>query len=136
MKVRDVMAVEVLTAKSTWPIRKAWDILRDGSMHCLPVSEGDRLVGIITDRDLRVLASASSVKLAEEEYHQFLMDTMSVEQAMTPEPRTVTPDTDLKDAASLILEMRVGGLPVVEGEKLVGIITETDLVRVLKERFL
>jgi len=105
-------------------------------MHCLPVSDGERLVGIITDRDLRVLATASSVALAETDYHQFLMDTMSVEQAMTPEPRTVTPETDLKDAASIILEMRVGGLPVVEDEKLVGIITETDLLKVLEERLL
>ena len=136
MKVREVMSVEVLTAKPTWPIRKAWEILREGSMHCLPVSDGERLVGIITDRDLRVLATASSVALAETDYHQFLMDTMSVEQAMTPEPRTVTPETDLKDAASIILEMRVGGLPVVEDEKLVGIITETDLLKVLEERLL
>jgi CBS domain-containing protein len=136
MKVRDVMVAEVVTAKSTWPIRQAWEILREGSMHCLPVSNGERLIGIITDRDLRILATASSVALSEKDYHQFLMDTMSVEEAMTPDPHTVTPETDLKEAASIILEMKIGGLPVVEDDKLVGIITETDLVRVLTERFL
>jgi len=136
MKVRDVMSSEVVTAESTWPIRKAWEILRDEPMHCLPVSDGERLLGIITDRDLRVLAAPSSVALAEAKYHQFLMDNMSVREAMTPEPRTVAPDTELKEAVSIILEMGVGGLPVVEGEKIVGIITETDLLKVLEERFL
>jgi acetoin utilization protein AcuB len=52
---------------------------------------------------------------------------------MTADPRTVSPDTDLKDAAKLILELKVGGLPVVENGRLVGIIAETDLIEMLVE---
>lgn len=136
MIVEDAMFAEVITLKANWSVGKAWEMMRERPVHCFPVVDGERLVGIITDRDLRILATASSVALREKDYHRFVMDTMSVEQAMTPEPRTVTPKTDLKDAASLILELRIGGLPVVEEDRLVGIITETDLVRVLKERFL
>jgi acetoin utilization protein AcuB len=136
MNVRDVMSADVITVRTIWPIKKAWAMLQEQPMHCFPVVDGDELVGIITDRDLRILATASSVALAEQHYHEFLMDTMSIESAMTREPRTVTPGTDLKDAALLILEAKQGGLPVVEGGKLVGIITETDFIRVLAERFL
>ena len=137
MIVKDAMSDEVTTLKVTWPVGKAWEMMQEQSVHCFPVVDGERLVGILTDRDLRVLvAASSSAALPEKDYHRFLMDTMSVGQAMTPEPHTVTPGTDLKDAASLILELRIGGLPVVEEDRLVGIITETDLVRVLIERFL
>jgi acetoin utilization protein AcuB len=89
-------------------------------------------VGIITDRDLRN-ATVSSVVLTEKKYHDFLLDTVKVETIMTPDPATISPDAPLEEAARLILDMKVGGLPVVEQGKLVGIITETDLMRTLIE---
>jgi acetoin utilization protein AcuB len=136
MHVQDVMTAEVVTVRPVWQVKKVWEMLQKEPMHCFPVVDGDEVVGIITDRDLRILATASSVALAEQDYHEFLMENMSIESAMTREPRTVAPETDLKEAAQLMLEMRVGGLPVVDGERLVGILTETDLIRVLAERFL
>jgi len=94
--------------------------------------DGGKLVGIITDRDLRN-ATASSVVLTEKKYHDFLLDTVNVESIMTPNPRTVSPDTGLKEAARMILEMKVGSLPVVEGDRPAGIITETDMIDALVE---
>ena len=94
--------------------------------------DGERLVGIVTDRDLRD-ATASSVVLTEKQYHDFLLDTVIVESIMTPEPATISTRADIRDAARLILELKVGGLPVVEDGKLVGILTETDLVEALVE---
>lgn len=132
MKVRDRMTTDVTTVKASEPIRRAWELVIDKKLRRFPVVDGDTLVGIVTDRDLRD-ATASSVVLIEKQYHDFLLDTVLIESIMTPNPRTVTPDVSLKEAAKLILEMKVGGLPVVEEDRLGGIITETDLISALIE---
>ena len=132
MKVRDRMTTDVITVKASEPIRRAWGLVIDKKLRRFPVVEGDTLVGIVTDRDLRD-ATASSVVLIEKQYHDFLLDTVLVESIMTTNPRTVTPDVSLKEAAKLIREMKVGGLPVVEEDRLAGIITETDLISALIE---
>ena len=126
------MTTEVITVGLADPIRKAWELVEENQLRRFPVVEGDKLVGIITDRDLRN-ATASSVVLTEKKYHDFLLDTVKVESVMTPDPATVTPDTPLDEAARMILELKVGGLPVIEQGKLVGIITETDLIKTLVE---
>lgn len=132
MKVSDRMSGKVLTVNANDHIRRVWDLVEGNRLRRFPVMDGERLVGIITDRDLRN-ATASSVVLTEKKYHDFLLDTIKVESVMTANPRTVSPDTDLLDAARIILDLKVGGLPVVEGDRLVGIITETDLVEALIE---
>jgi len=132
VKVRDRMTTEVITVGLADPIRKAWELVEENQLRRFPVVEGDKLVGIITDRDIRN-ATASSVVLTEKKYHDFLLDTVKVESVMTPDPATVTPDTPLDEAARMILELKVGGLPVIEQGKLVGIITETDLIKTLVE---
>lgn len=130
--VRDRMTVDVITVGKTEPIRRAWSLIEEKGLRRFPVMDGDRLVGIVTDRDIRN-ATASSVVLTEKKYHDFLLDTVRVESIMTQDPRTVAPDTELKEAARVILNMQVGGLPVVEDGRLKGIITETDLIRTLIE---
>ncbi len=130
MKIRDRMTTDVITVQVDEPIRRAWELLEAKGLRRFPVMDSGRLVGIITDRDLRN-ATASSVVLTERKYHDFLLDTVKVESVMTPEPGTVPPDADLSEAARMILEMKVGGLPVLDGERLVGIITETDLIKTL-----
>lgn len=132
MKVRDRMTTDVITVKASEPIRRAWELVIDKKLRRFPVVDGDTLVGVVTDRDLRD-ATASSVVLIEKQYHDFLLDTVLIESIMTPNPRTVTPDVSLREAAKLILEMKVGGLPVVEEDRLGGIITETDLISALIE---
>lgn len=124
------MTRDVLTLGVEEPIRRAWELVEEKRLRRFPVLEGGRLVGIVTDRDLRN-ATSSSVVLTEKKYHDYLLDTIKVESIMTPDPRTVSPETSLKEAAGIILEMKVGGLPVVEGDRLVGIITETDLLNSL-----
>jgi acetoin utilization protein AcuB len=121
------MTTDVITVGVLEPIRRAWDLVEEQKLRRFPVLDGDKLVGIVTDIDLRD-ATASSIVLTEKKYHDFLLDAVKIESIMTPDPRTVTPDTSLKEAARIILDMKVGGLPVVEQEKLVGIITETDLL--------
>jgi len=132
VNVSDRMSRDVITVGVEDPIRKAWELMEEKRLRRFPVMSRGKLVGIITDRDLRN-ATASSVVLMERKYHDYLLDTVMVESVMTPNPRTVEPGTSLREAARLILELKVGGLPVVEGGRLVGMITETDLIKALVE---
>lgn len=130
MKVRDRMTSEVITVAIDEPIRRVWDLVMEKRLRRFPVMDGERLVGIITDRDLRN-ATASSIVMTEKKYHDFLLDTVKVDTIMTVNPRTISPESDIKEAGRVILEMQVGGLPVLEGDVLAGIITETDLIKTL-----
>jgi len=133
VKVSDRMTRDVITIQAEEPIRAAVDLVEQRQLRRFPVMKGAELVGIVTDRDLRD-ATASSVVLTERKYHDFLLDTVKVESVMSANPSTVSPESDLKEAARLILELKVGGLPVLEDGRLVGIITETDLINTLLEQ--
>jgi acetoin utilization protein AcuB len=133
MKVGDIMTSEVLTLKADDPVRTAAELAETKGLRRFPVVDSQgALIGILTDRDLKN-ASASSIVLTQKKSHDFLLDSTKVETLMTAAPRTVTPDTAVEDAARIILEMKVGGLPVVDGGRLVGIVTETDLINALLE---
>lgn len=121
-----------MTVSTGDPIRRVWDLVEEKKLRRFPVMSGDALVGIVTDRDLRN-AIASSVVLTEKKYHDFLLDTVKVESIMTSDPVTAEPDDDLRTVAGTILEKKFGGMPVVDNGKLVGIITETDLIKTLIE---
>ena len=88
-----------------------------GQFRRLPVVENDKLVGIITERDLR--------------QHWGYLDSTKVNAAMTCDPVTVTPRNTAEDAAHLMLQHKIGGLPVVDNRKLVGILSTSDLIRAL-----
>lgn len=132
MKVCERMTPVVLTLDPGDPIRRLWEFVVEKGFRRFPVLSDGKLVGIVTERDLRN-ATVSSIVLTEKKYHDYLLDTVKVGSIMTPDPRTVTPDDDIREAAKAILEMKVGGLPVVSGGELVGIITETDLIKTLLE---
>jgi acetoin utilization protein AcuB len=86
-------------------------------LRCLPVVDNGRLVGIVTDRDLRA--------------HRSDQKSTRVSAAMTSNPVTIGPDASIEEATSAILQRKVGGLPVVENGRLVGVITTTDLLKAL-----
>jgi acetoin utilization protein AcuB len=88
--------------------------MREGGFHRLPVAINGKLVGIVTDRDMRP--------------HQESVECRKVEEIMTPEPTSVAPDTTLEAAAQILLKQKIGGLPVLDAGKLVGIITTSDIL--------
>ena len=89
--------------------------MHEGRFRSMPVIEGGKLVGIITDRDIR--------------QHIGHLDHTTVATAMTKDVLTVKPDTSIWDAARLLLDHKIGGLPVIEDGKLVGMVTSSDLLR-------
>jgi acetoin utilization protein AcuB len=113
-------------------IRTAVNLMREVGCRRLPVVDRGRLVGIITDRDLRRAANSPFV-VREQWYDNFILDHIEVGSCMTPNPLTIHPGASICEAARLMRDHKVGGLPVVTDGQLVGIITETDLLNFLIE---
>jgi CBS domain-containing membrane protein len=128
LRVRDVMTSEVTTLQRNDKLTLADDIMRLGRIRHLPVvDENGQLAGIVTQRDLFRGALAKALGYGERAQRQ-LMDTLVVKEVMTSEVITTTPDTPLAEAAHVLVERKIGCLPVVEAGRLVGIITEGDFV--------
>jgi acetoin utilization protein AcuB len=132
MRIRDVMTPDPVTIGPNHSIGAALARMRRGGFRRLLVVEKDKLVGIITDRDLR-LAMNSPFIMREGWYDSYLMEHIEVRSCMTPDPVTVEADSELLDAVRLMRKHKYGGMPVVENDELVGILTETDLLDFLEQ---
>lgn len=130
--VADIMSPNPITVTPRNAIRTAVNLMREGGFRRLPVVDRGRLVGIITDRDLRRAANSPFV-VREQWYDNFILDHIEVGSCMTPNPLVVAPTTSIADAARIMREHKIGGLPVVADGQLVGIVTETDLLNCLIE---
>lgn len=117
MIVRHCMATELVSIKKEASIQEALNLMKKHSIRHLPVVDTEKtLLGWVTDADLRGVLIAS------------MLEELTLEDVMVRKPYAVYPDMPLDEAAHLILEKRIGGLPVVEKGKLVGIITVVDIL--------
>jgi acetoin utilization protein AcuB len=128
-RVSELMSKDPVTLPADALLRQAVELDIVRRIRHIPILGGDgRLVGIVTDRDLkRVLPSPLSF-VASEEYERIL-DTTPVSQVMTREPCTIEAGAPVVDALRVMIERRVGGLPVLDDGRVVGIITEKDMLR-------
>ena len=128
MKVRDIMTMEVVTLKVDEELSLASDIMTLARIRHLPVVEGDRLAGIITQRDLykASLASVVGYDYGEQRVH---LETVTIKDVMIKDVFTIGPDDEIREAARIMLEKKIGCLPVVQGEALLGLVTETDILQ-------
>jgi acetoin utilization protein AcuB len=136
--VRRWMHAPVTTIGGERSVREAVALMREQGIRHLPVVDGrGRLLGIVTDRDLRQVVFDAAVRGRLGEEADRLGD-LTVSEVMTWGVVTVTPATDLRAAAALMRERRHGALPVVDGGRLVGILTGHDLcaalLAVMRER--
>jgi CBS domain-containing protein len=122
------MTRDVITISPKERVSLAKHILDQKRIRCLPVVSDGKLVGIITDRDIRRALPAHAGSLGADEL-SCLFDTLQVQAVMTRKVISVTPETSIETAAALLLAHKIGGLPVVDGERLVGILTEGDVLR-------
>lgn len=123
MLVRDIMRSPAISITPETPLQDAYRTMQERGIRHLPVLEGERLLGVITDRDLRLATSALTPSPFPPE--------AQVRQAMTRAPLTAHPCDPVEDAAHVMRERKIGCLPVVEDERLVGIITGIDLLEAL-----
>jgi acetoin utilization protein AcuB len=110
------------------PMKKAMDLLKERGIRHLPVLRGgEKLVGIVTERDIKQASPSPATALEIREIY-YLLDKVKVRQIMTRRPYTVSPAAPVEEAALIMREKKIGCLPVVEEGKLVGILTETDIL--------
>ena len=127
MKVADRMVRDVITITEDRTLRDALALFQRHHIRQLPVLSGETLVGILSDRDVK-RATPSRMAGADMEDYDKVVDTTRVGQLMTRNPFTVTPSTPLRDAVKVLHDRKFGALPVVEGGRLVGLITATDML--------
>jgi acetoin utilization protein AcuB len=129
MLVEEAMTAAVVTLTPDETLRDAINLLRSKRIRHLPVIEATRLVGIVTDRDVKRATPSVLSGVAREDYDHALV-AIKVAQFMTRDPITVTRKSGLKAAVEIFIERKVGALPVVDDDELVGILTEIDILRV------
>jgi len=128
LSVRELMNPEVATIGRNDPASLADEIMRLGRIRHLPVVDEDGdLVGLLSRRDLFRGALAAALGYGEHAQRRTL-ELLRVKEVMTPDPRTVSPELSLAEAAGLMVKHKIGCLPVVEGDALVGILTEGSFV--------
>jgi len=116
MKVKHRMIKKLITVRPGATIPQAIETMKKHSIRHLPVVEGKNFIGFITAGDLR------------QAFYPSMINKLTVRDIMINKPITVDPETSLEEATGLIFRHRIGGLPVVDGAKLVGIITVTDIL--------
>jgi CBS domain-containing membrane protein len=131
MHVRDFMQRDVVTLNASDTLDLADDIMRLARIRHLPVVEGDRVVGVLSQRDLFRAALSSLLQLGRAAEREFLAK-VPVRAAMTPSAFTIGPEASMRSAVRLMLERKIGCLPVVEDGELVGLVSETDCLRHLE----
>ena len=132
LTVAEVMTADPITLNPNDTIGQAEEILFSNNIRQLPVVVGLELVGIISDRDLRSFLSGRLFSPPEE--RDAALNTR-IDAVMSTAPMTVGPDDDLRDAIEIMIDEKIGGIPVVEEEKgLVGIITYVDVLRCFFEQ--
>lgn len=130
--VRDWMTPNPITIVPKTTLPDAHKLMRDSKIRRLPVVERERLVGIVTLGDVREAEPSNATTLSIYELN-YLLSKLTVDSIMTRDPLTIAPDATIRQAARLMLEHKIGGLPVTEQGHLVGIITESDIFRVLAQ---
>jgi len=132
MLVREYMSSPVITVAPDTSIQDAEKMLREHQIRRLPVVDKGKLVGIVTQNRLRDVAPSPATSLSVWELN-YLLAKMKVKDVMQKNVLSVTPDTTIEAAAILGQSKGVGTLPVVEGDRVVGVITTTDLYRILTD---
>jgi CBS domain-containing protein len=129
--VKDWMSSDVITVEAKTGLLEADRMMRENGIRRLPVVENGRLVGIVTYGDVREARPSAATSLSTWEMN-YLLSRLEVREVMTANPITIKPDAIVGEAASLMLNNRISGLPVVTAQgEIAGVITESDIFRMV-----
>ncbi len=128
MRVHEIMQRDPITVSPETAVLDAKAMMKQHGIRHLPVVDEDGLVGIITDRDIRLSLPSPATSLSVWELN-YLLARLTVGQVMSKTVIIVEPERDAGEAARIMMEHAIGALPVVDGNRLVGIVTETDFLR-------
>lgn len=130
--VRDWMTPNPITIVPKTTLPDAHQLMKDSKIRRLPVVDNGRLVGIVTLGDVREAQPSDATTLSIYELN-YLLSKLTIDKIMTRKPLTIRADATIQEAARIMLDHKIGGLPVMEGDRIVGIITESDIFRVLAQ---
>jgi len=130
LRVRDLMSEKPITVHPDTQMLEARQRMLEARIRHLIVTDDTRVVGIVTDRDIRLNLPSPATSLSVWEMN-FLLAKLTVRDVMTRAVMLVDPKRSAAEAAQIMLMHKISALPVTEGERLVGIITESDFVRVV-----
>jgi CBS domain-containing protein len=127
MKVRTLMRAKPVAISADDSLRIVLDIMELGRVRHIPVVRKGKLVGVVSQRDLFHASLSNVIGLPREEQELFL-EGVKISEVMSAPPVSIGPDASVWEAAALMAKSRIGCLPVVNGDEVVGIVTETDLL--------
>jgi CBS domain-containing protein len=126
--VRDVMQTHPVTISASERLSTVEDIMTLGHVRHMPVVQGGRLVGVLSERDL-LRASLSVLADHRDEDRRAFLHVVEIARVMSTPPIVIEPEARIEEAAFIMAEKKIGCLPVLEGGRLVGLVTETDVLR-------
>jgi acetoin utilization protein AcuB len=132
MLVGDRMSKPVVTIQPDLPLPEALNLMKKEHIRRMPVVKDGKLVGIVSDKDLLNASPSSATSLSIWEIN-YLLSKVLVSEVMSGNVMTVTEDTPIEQAARIMADNKIGGLPVMRDGQVIGIITETDLFKVFLE---
>ncbi len=132
--VKDWMTSNPYSIGPKMHITKANELMKEINIRRLPVIENGKLIGILTDGDIREAGPSDVSSLSKYETN-YLLSGLVVSDVMTKEPISVNSTNSIRSVAEIMLEKKIGGIPVVDDQELVGIITVSDIFKVLMDVF-
>lgn len=127
-RVRAIMQEKIVTVSAHERLSTVEDIMRLGRVRHMPVVSGGKLVGVVSERDL-LRSSLSSLSSHRTDERKAFLYAIEIARVMSQPPIVVSPDASIVQAARTMADAKIGCLPVVEDEELVGLVTETDVLR-------
>ncbi|MEM7410660.1 MAG: CBS domain-containing protein [Myxococcota bacterium] len=127
-RVRDIMSDQLVTISGDDSLSTVEDIMTLGGVRHMPVVRGGTLVGVVSERDL-LRASLSNLTEFGTEQRRAFLQVVEIKRVMSSPPVVISPDASVEEAALVMAERKIGCLPVVDGDRLLGMLTETDVLR-------
>jgi CBS domain-containing protein len=127
-RVRDIMPRKMVTISESDTLSTVEDIMTLGRVRHMPVVRAGKLVGVVSERDL-LRASLSNLSGFGSDERRAFLHVVEIARVMSAPPITIAADASVEDAARVMADRKIGCLPVVEDDELVGLITETDVLR-------
>lgn len=134
-KVSNIMTSDVHTVNVTNSLLEASQLFTKYHIRHLPVVSGDKLIGILSQTDILRISFGSTFGDEQSGGDEAIFDMLSINQVMKHSPKTVSSEDTIKDAAEVFAKAEFHALPVVDNDKLVGIITTTDIIKYFLEQF-
>jgi acetoin utilization protein AcuB len=132
MLVGERMSKPVISVSTDLPINEALSLMKRENIRRTPVLQNGKLVGIVSEIDLVNASPSPATSLSVWELN-YLLSKITIKDVMTREVLTVTEDTPIENAARMMVDNKIGGMPVMRGDDVVGVITETDIFKILLE---